>query len=287
MPTWVYVGGGLLLGCGLFIFFFWRLEEIFSFFVKIKQAVINVLCKERKKKMKGWDFLFWKEDSEWYSAERLIAHAAGGHVGLEYTNSQDALVKSLDSGFRVIEIDVAVSADGELICTHEHYEDVPSSQVFFAEKQDGRFKRMSIGTCLQELGEDCVLIIDVKDKKQLPQVAGLLSEHVRTHGITNEIVFQIFKEEDLEKVGEFPILYNLTYTEDYQRATGFCLSNGIHAVSIHKSRLYKDEAWGVLIHHNVKIFAHTVNSLQEYHALRGMGVSGIFTDFLTPQDISS
>ena len=284
MPTWVYAGGGLLLGCGLFIFFFWRLEEIFSFLSKIKQTAVKFLCRERKEKIDKWNFLFWREDDEWYSTEKLIAHAGGGHVGLGYTNSLDALEKSLSYKFKVIEIDVAISADGELICTHENKE-IPTGQAFLNEKQDGRFKRMSLGDCLNALKEDSTLIIDVKDKKQLAKIAEILSEYVCEHTIKCEIVFQIFKEEDLGKVREFPVLYNLTYTEDYQRATGFCLLNGIHAVSIYKEKIYKNDAWKILVKHNVKVFAHTVNSLQEYLELQREGVSGVFTDFLAPKDL--
>lgn len=286
MPTCIYVGTGVLIGCLFLLFFFWRLEEIFTFLGKIKQAIIKILYRERKSKLDEWSFLFWREDGEWYSVEKLIAHAGGGHVGLEYTNSWDALNKSLSHGFKVIEIDVAISLDGELICTHEG-KDIPIGQEFLNEKQDGRFKRMSLSDCLNALEEDCTLIIDVKDKKQLAKVAETLSEYVYKNAIKNEIVFQIFKEEDLRKVGEFPVLYNLTYTEDYQRATGFCLLNGIHVVSIHRDKIYKSDNWKILTQHNIKVFAHTVNSLQEYLTLQERGVSGIFTDFLAPKDLSN
>ncbi len=286
MPIWGYiiiigVASVILLAC-----FFWRLEEIFNFLSTIKARIIKFLTRERRKRIEKWNFLTWREDKNWYSTEKLIAHAAGGLVRLNYTNSKDALAQSMSQGFKVVEIDVGVSADGKLLCTHENYKkNPPMTQAFLSEKQDGRFTRMALETCLSLLEEDTVLIIDVKDKKQLGYIANSVKEYTERQGIRNEIVFQIFKEEDLKKVGDFSVLYNLTYAENYQRATGFCLLNGIHAVSIFKDTIYKTQAWRILLKHNVKVFAHTVNSLEEYQELKNQGVAGVFTDFLIPADL--
>lgn len=49
----------------------------------------------------------------------LIAHAGGGIDGVKYTNSKEALLQSIDTGYRLIEIDLLVSSDGEILGAHD------------------------------------------------------------------------------------------------------------------------------------------------------------------------
>ena len=47
-----------------------------------------------------------------------IAHAGGSIDGYTYTNSQEALLQSIASGYQYIELDLHEDADGKLICMH-------------------------------------------------------------------------------------------------------------------------------------------------------------------------
>ena len=49
----------------------------------------------------------------------LIAHAGGGIDGLKYTNSLEAVEKSIENGFKMIELDLLVSSDGKIVAVHD------------------------------------------------------------------------------------------------------------------------------------------------------------------------
>ena len=48
-----------------------------------------------------------------------IAHAAGGINGETYTNSLEALEKSVNNGYRLIELDLLVTSDNKLLAYHD------------------------------------------------------------------------------------------------------------------------------------------------------------------------
>ncbi len=48
----------------------------------------------------------------------MVAHACGGIDGIVYTNSKEALLQSLEAGFRFIEIDLRLTDDGKIIAVH-------------------------------------------------------------------------------------------------------------------------------------------------------------------------
>ena len=64
-----------------------------------------------------------QEQVDWNQAKhdptRFIAHA-GGHInGRKYTNSQEAIMNSIESGFQLIELDLIVTQDGKLVAAHD------------------------------------------------------------------------------------------------------------------------------------------------------------------------
>lgn len=52
-----------------------------------------------------------------------IAHAAGAIDGNTYLNCKEALLQSLDKGYKYIELDLAMTADSTIVCAHdwEHF----------------------------------------------------------------------------------------------------------------------------------------------------------------------
>lgn len=51
--------------------------------------------------------------------DRYIAHAGGEINGIKYTNSIEALNYSYQKGFRLFELDIVVTSDGEFVATHD------------------------------------------------------------------------------------------------------------------------------------------------------------------------
>jgi glycerophosphoryl diester phosphodiesterase len=51
--------------------------------------------------------------------ERIIAHAGGNVEGHSYTNTLEALNSSYDRGFRLFELDIIQTSDGEFVAAHD------------------------------------------------------------------------------------------------------------------------------------------------------------------------
>lgn len=64
------------------------------------------------------------------SPQKLIAHAGGAINNLKYTNSAEAIEKSVLNGFQLIEVDLQVTTDGTLFGMHE-WKDITSSPKNF------------------------------------------------------------------------------------------------------------------------------------------------------------
>ena len=241
---------------------------------------------EEKYSLENWKQIKFEEDNNWYSTQTLIAHACGGNVRLNYTNSKEALFQTCRDNFRVIEVDVRLSSDKKLICIHDFLNQTPYSHSQFLNKKiDKRFTPIDFDQCVRIIKKfkDIALIIDIKNRVEFNDIVNELSRFQKKYNI--QMIIQIFYEEDLKKVDLFPVLYNLTYTDNYERVAAFCITNQIHVVSISTQQLKKSNAWNILIEHNIKIFAHTVNSLEEYQDLKRNKIAGVFTDFLIPEDL--
>lgn len=53
---------------------------------------------------------------------RYIAHAGGMIDGISYTNSLEAVQNAIGEGIKFIELDLALTADGEVVCLHDWYD---------------------------------------------------------------------------------------------------------------------------------------------------------------------
>lgn len=60
--------------------------------------------------------------ANWYEIS-VVAHAGGGIDGKTLTNSLEALNQSAKRGYRMIEMDFAITSDRELVCSHGWDED--------------------------------------------------------------------------------------------------------------------------------------------------------------------
>ncbi|TJY40976.1 glycerophosphodiester phosphodiesterase [Cohnella pontilimi] len=54
-----------------------------------------------------------------WTDQRLIAHAMGGIDGKTYTNCYEAFTSNYGKGFRVFEVDLQFTADGQLVARHD------------------------------------------------------------------------------------------------------------------------------------------------------------------------
>jgi hypothetical protein len=97
------------------------------------------------------------DDASWSAAKvdprRFIAHAGGSIDGRRYTNSREAIDLAYDQGFRLIELDLIETRDGQLVAAHdwEAWREaagstvaVPSRQEFKASLLHGSYHTMDL-----------------------------------------------------------------------------------------------------------------------------------------------
>ncbi|MCR5665020.1 MAG: hypothetical protein K6G17_09140 [Oscillospiraceae bacterium] len=210
----------------------------------------------------------------------LITHAGGGLSGLSYLNCEEAYETYRTAGNTVFEYDVDRAEDGTFVLTH----DGDGRSLI-----DERFHPMPLEHCLAELQSDeaLILIFDCKFS-DLTEFAERLIIEVPAAADQERIVIQVFNAENIRQVrqvGPFKMLFVCMMGTDYTEAANLCLENGIGAVSVSEKALRERKGWDVFPRSNIRIYAYTVNRVQDYRVLRGQGVWGVFSDFLTESDI--
>ncbi|MEZ9209294.1 glycerophosphodiester phosphodiesterase family protein [Vibrio splendidus] len=101
----------------------------------------------------------------------LIAHAGGGINGLKYTNSLEAMEKSIEHGFKMIELDLLISSDGRIVAVHDwkSFHEMTNSNntgsISYKEFESkiiyDKYQTLSISTAIDILdGNDVVLVTD-------------------------------------------------------------------------------------------------------------------------------
>lgn len=109
---------------------------------------------------------------EWYLERPLIYHAGGGIDGSSYTNSLEAVEKTLEAhpGKCFIEMDFQRTSDGALVCAHL-WEDsfldckrAPSLEEFLSWKVQGKYTPLTAEHLLEIMAEnpDMYLVPDIK-----------------------------------------------------------------------------------------------------------------------------
>ncbi len=209
---------------------------------------------------------------------RLITHAGGGLCGLAYLNCREAFEYYHGKGNRVFEYDVRRGEDGAFLLSHEGNGGVI----------DERFHPLSLDECIGniETNSDIVTIFDCKFSDLEPFVY-LLHGKMSEESVRRTVI-QVFNEENIRQVrrcGPFQMLYVCMMNTDYVKAANLCLENGIGAVSVSIKAITERTGWQLFPERNIRVYAYTSNTLSEYRLLKERGVCGIFSDYLTEEEL--
>ena len=94
--------------------------------------------------------------TEWLEEDTLLAHAMGGIDESVYTNSLEAFKTAYENGFRVYEVDLVVTKEGEVICSHEYLDEngeVIEYSSFMQKKIEDKYTPVDLGKLI-DLMED-------------------------------------------------------------------------------------------------------------------------------------
>lgn len=265
---------------------FWKLEECYEFLHNIKLRFIGFVFADHKEQIREeWENVSFQEDENWYWHESLVAHACGGNVRLNYTNSREALNQAIADGFQVIEVDLRLSSDSKLLCAHDFQrkEENMAYEEYINTPVDYRFTAMDFDTFYSLVkNKRIVIIADIKKDYEMERIIQFLREIVID---TKRFYIQIGKERQIYTACGFPVLYNLGSADDYHQAAAFCIKHDIRVVSLGIEKIKASNGWNVLCDHGIRVYVHTINRLDDFEELNENGIAGVFTDFLIPKDL--
>lgn len=248
----------------------------------------------------------------WFEDYKVISHALGGIDGKDYTNSYEALELSYEKGQRVVEADFLFTADGTLVLRHYWKDDLgqenfdgtaPTLEEFKSTPIFDVYTPMTAEELVAYMSshEDLYLVTDVKHKMKSTTFQDTMKEFVKIAkqidaSVLERVIVQIYCEDDykkMEKIYHFEsyifTLYKLPkeYKDQYEKITEFCRKSGISVVTM-PAKWIKDKAdIEELTESDIKVYVHTVNEQEEAVKMFGMGVTGIYTDYLYESDFQN
>lgn len=154
----------------------------------------------------------------------FIAHAGGQIHNHNYTNSKEALIQSLNNGYKYIELDLALTKDSILVCVHEwkQFNIITGSDSLHFIPTIEEFKKRKIHNSLSPITfkealnlKDRHSYIIVTDKISDPNI---LNKYVPNIEKRNEIMVEAFSLKDyynLKKHKYIPMLslYKMSFQD--------------------------------------------------------------------------
>jgi len=233
---------------------------------------------------------------------QLIAKALGEIDGVRDANSIEALRCNYRRGFRWFEVDLATTADGELVCFRKGDERraglpqrvgaLPAAQVEAA-RYAGRFPIASVSALLAEserLGPDVVLILDAA--AWTPKMEEAIT---RTLGgrptSSTRVVLQVSAEEDLPRIEKLSkqvggnVLWNLRDADIPDiKVDEVARQHTLLGVAMPLQRF---NPWLADRLHAAKnsVLVQTVNDHKDIVSLMRAGSDGFFTDHYLPLNV--
>lgn len=238
----------------------------------------------------------------------LIAHGLGTVGRLATTNSRQAFERSYKRGYRVFEVDLALTRDGKVVARHDWSAEryarfgqtppaggaIPTLAQFKAMRvkaQDGRLLTPLAARDLVALlrsHPDAWLMTDIKSATvdaRIRVLRELLAAAGDDANVKRRIIVQIYEEADYAPTKALGF-DNLVYTfyrlrTPIDRAIEFAKAKHIRVVTIQKGKATASQV-AAIRRHGLVCAAHTVNSESEAESLRDRGVRMLYSDILKP-----
>ena len=241
-----------------------------------------------------------------WTGSLTIAHAGGIIDGHDYTNSLEAILTNYSKGQRVFEIDFARTIDNQLVCTHDWdpalledgtSDEEISSQKFMSTLIRGEYTPLS----LEELGRlmeqypDIWVVTDTKNStvESVQQDFEVLLETMKAHGmesVLDRMIVQIYNEEMYHTVYRIYPFKSWIYTlykfwggdtETFLQCVRFCDGHDINGITTWNFYV-TPELLQITRAYDIPWYVHTENDVKNANELIRQGITGIYTDSITP-----
>lgn len=226
-----------------------------------------------------------------------VAHACGAIRGVSETNSLEALTQA-SRNFRLIEIDFSKTKDGHYVALHDW--DSTFTELFGHPIDSpitlDEYTKLSMQNSLTPLTfSDVAAFLDHHDEIYIvTDVKGDNIEalrHFSQHypNATTRLIPQIYfpiEYGPVKRMGYRNIIFTLyAYKRKDDTSLISSYSNHFDYYAITVPSSYCTPQFTKLISKSSnRIYAHTVNSLDQFHQLKERGVSEVYTDFIVPPE---
>ena len=272
------------------------LAENIILLVRYRRIFRRILAYVTKGKKSGKNIKFEDIDGAWYTVpSTVILHGAGGRNGARYNNSKESILRGIELGYRVIEIDIGETRDGKYVLTHRFR---PDDETVFTEKpyeleflNGGAIEgetalnlEMFVSLFLNDSQYyliDCAHGIELKVCRWFEENATSLQR--------KNIIFQVSDIVTLKHVFEMNVFENIHYnssTKDIFENLIQLERYGVHSCSVDESEIVpQNHYYQKIIDTGMNIYAYTVNQKRRWRYLIDVGVKGCFSDFLIEKNI--
>ncbi|WP_248929217.1 glycerophosphodiester phosphodiesterase [Paenibacillus hamazuiensis] len=232
------------------------------------------------------------------SAQKPLIIAHRGAKGMAPENTLAAFKLGLEQGCHAIELDIHLSADGELIVCHDDTLDrTTNGKGRIADMTLAEIKKFDAGLWYGEefrgetiptLGEvfdlvpESIMInIEVKDHRE-QKLEPVLVNFLRKRGRTASVVISSFDHKCLRRLKQLDpeVKIGLLYQLNLYDPAAYARSLGVEVYSLHPLfKLLDQEEVNKALDSGLQVYPWTANEAPELRQLAELGVSGIITDF--------
>lgn len=237
---------------------------------------------------------------------------ANGRELVTVLNCLEGFQAQYAAGVRVFEADLRLTSDMEVVLRHDwragwqegvSETSIPTLEEFLETPVLGEYTPLSFQDLLLLMEEypDVCIITDTKFTEAevvTAQFTAMLSDakELRLTYLFDRFVIQVYDElmfKVVDGLHHFPhYIYTLYATGfagtegAFREAASFCADNGFLGLTLWD--YWWREAYAPIARElGVAVYVHTVNDAQEARELLDQGVSGIYTDALTPADLTA
>lgn len=235
---------------------------------------------------------------EWFVEHPLIYHAGGEIDGSTYTNSVEAVEKTLSEGKNFIEIDFRYTSDNVLVCAHA-WENVyleeycPTLEEYLSSKVQGKFTPLTAEHLMDIMRQhpEMYLVTDIKDVDICIAISDLVALAEEDPAILDRLIIQLYTGREKSAIREiYPFdddqfLFTIYNWGNWQlEVAQICNQENISVITLPYGEM-SDENAALMRELGFTVYEHTVNRADEANLSLARGISGFYTDMLSPEDL--
>jgi glycerophosphoryl diester phosphodiesterase len=214
-----------------------------------------------------------------------------GAKGYEPENTLISFQKALDMQVDGIELDVHLSADGELMVVHDETIDRTTNGKGFVNKLslrelkafriNGEHQIPTLKEVFDLVNQDCFINIELKSYDTTEKVVSLIEKYVAKKGWKyNRFLISSFDWNALQQVAFLNDKIPIGILTDTNLDLALAFAKFIQAKSIHPYfHLLTKENTAQIQEKGFLIFPWTINKTEDIQKIKAFNVNGIITDF--------